>query len=185
MKKLVTIGYALVFGMTAPLAHSYGSSENGYLGVSHSFLTYKDESFPEDIDVGVLIGNTGVKINNYISAEVRAGFGTYDYKIDGGDASLSIDVDHLIGGYGLIGIPLKSPIYPYIVAGMTRAKFSLGLESPSVAGSFSGSESDFSYGAGAKISMGDNFAITWEYLQYFDEDDFEIAGITLGAQVQF
>lgn len=185
MKRLVSVGCAIVLGISASVAHSQNSVAEGYLGISHSFLTYEDDAFNEDFDLGALVGQAGARFNPYLSAELRAGFGTYDHTVSVNSASASIEVDYLIGGYGLVGIPTESPIYPYVIAGMTQGKLSISAQGPGGSASASESESDFSYGVGAKVSVTDKLALTAEYLRYFDESDYEISGITIGGQVKF
>lgn len=185
MKKSVSLGVALVLGVSASVAQSQESVADGYLGLSHSFLTYEDDAFPEDFDLGAAVGQVGARINPYFSAELRAGVGTYDHTVSNNSASASIEVDYLIGGYGLVGIPTKTPVYPYVIAGMTQGKLSVSAQGPGGSASGSESESDFSYGVGAKVSVTDKLDLTAEYLRYFDESDYEISGITFGGQVKF
>ena len=185
MNKVVSIGSALVFGVTASVAQAQEPIQEGYLGVSHSFLTYEEDGFAEDFDLGALIAQAGARFNPYVAAELRAGIGTYDHTISSNGASLSAEVDYLVGGYGLVGIPTETPIYPYVIAGMTQGKLSASASGPGGSASVSESESDFSYGVGAKVSVTDKLALTAEYLQYFDESDYEISGITVGGQVKF
>jgi len=180
------ISFAFVALAAAPV-HSFAQEvfETGYLGANYVFLTYEEDGFSEEFDLGALVAKAGARFNPYLAAEVRAGFGVADDSISANGASLELELDYLIGGYILAGIPNETPVYPYIALGMSQGELTASIEAPGISASDSESESDVSYGVGANFKVNDELLINAEYMNYLDKDGAEISGVSLGASFLF
>lgn len=158
--------------------------EGGYVGANYVFVNYEEEGFPE-FDLGALVGKAGVKANPYFAAEMRVGIGAANDSTEVDGVTLDLDLDYLIGGYLIAGIPNESPIYPYAVVGLTTAKLtadaSMGISQASV----SDSSSDVSLGVGVNFAVADEALLNAEYMQYLDKDGVEISGVGLGVTILF
>lgn len=157
--------------------------EGGYVGANYVFVNYEEEGFPE-FDLGALVGKAGLKINPYLAAEVRLGTGVADDSISGGGATLDLDLDYLVGGYLVAGIPNETAVYPYGVVGVTKGELTATL-SGNLIGSASESDSDISFGVGANFAVNEEILLNAEYMQYLDKDGVEISGVGLGITVLF
>lgn len=184
MKKLIV--KLAIAGLTfCPTFVAAQEQVNGaYVGANYTFVTY-DEEFLGDADLGALSGKVGARINPYISAELRAGVGVADETATDGNVSVTLELDYLVGGYVLFGLPNKTPIYPYIALGYTKGELTLSATDPGGSFSISESDSDLSYGLGANLAISDNVQLNAEYMKYIDKDDYEVSGISIGASYLF
>lgn len=185
MKKIVLACSACAMMSAATLAQAQEPIEQGYLGANYVFATYEEDGFSEDFDLGVLMGKAGAKFNPYFAAELRAGIGVADESISANGATAKLELDYLIGGYGVLGLPNESPVYPYVVIGYTKGEITASASGPGGYASISESETDISYGIGANFAVTDEFQVNTEYMSYFDKDGVEISGISVGATLLF
>ncbi|MFP3340529.1 hypothetical protein R0J91_21295, partial [Micrococcus sp. SIMBA_131] len=79
---------------------------------------------------------------------LRGGFGVGDESISADGATAELELVCLIGGYGVLGLPNESPVYPYVVLGYTKGKLSASASGPGGSASIPESETDVSYGVG-------------------------------------
>lgn len=185
MKKVILTGSALALMSVGTFAQAQEPVEQGYIGANYVFLTYEEDGFSEDLDLGALSAKAGAKFNPYFAAELRAGFGVADESVSAGGVTAELELDYLIGGYGVIGLPTESPVYPYVVVGYTKGELTASASGPGGSASFSDSESDFSYGVGANFAATEEFHVNVEYMNYLDKDGVEISGVSVGATVLF
>ena len=185
MNKIVLGSAFAVMASFASGAAAQGSLEGGYVGLNYAFVTYEDDGFSDDFDLGALVGKGGVQINPYLAAEFRAGFGVTDDSTSFNSASLDLELDYLVGGYMVLGLPNESPVYPYAVIGATKGELSASATGPGGSASASESESDISFGVGANLDLNKDFRINGEYMQYIDKDGGEISGVSIGFAVLF
>jgi opacity protein-like surface antigen len=185
MKKIILASSMVALMTTAAFASAQGNAPQAYVGGNYVFVTYEDDGFAEDIDLGALVAKVGTKINPYFSAELRAGFGVADETATVDDFSGKIEIDYLVGGYGVLGIPNETPVYPYVVLGFTKGELTASVTGPGGSASASASESDISYGIGANFDINNNIQMNAEYMNYIDKDGAEISGISVGASYLF
>lgn len=185
MKKIILAGSAVAMISGASFAHAQTPVEQGYLGANYVFLTYEEDGFSEDFDLGALVGKAGAKLNPYFAAELRGGFGVADESFSGNGVSAELELDYLIGGYGVLGLPNESPVYPYVVLGLTKGELTASASGPGGSASISESESDVSYGVGANFAVNERFHVNAEYMNYLDKDGVEITGVSVGGVVLF
>lgn len=160
-------------------------SNNGYVGANYTFVTYEQDGLGDELDLGTFSGKVGARINPYVSAELRAGVGVADEKANFGGVSAKLELDYLVGGYYLFGLPNKTPIYPYIALGYTKGELTFSATGPGGSLSVSDSGHDVSYGVGANMVITDNVLLNAEYMQYIDKDDYEVSGMSIGASYLF
>jgi|SRR5690554_679268 len=185
MGKIILAG-SFVALMAAPVfASAQGNVQQAYAGVNYAFVTYEEEGLSEDIDLGALVAKVGTKVNPYFAAELRAGFGVADESASVGNVSVKVEIDYLVGGYGVLGIPNETPIYPYVVLGFTKGELTASAKGPGGSATVSASESDISYGVGANFDLSSNVQMNAEYMNYIDKDGAEISGISVGASYLF
>jgi opacity protein-like surface antigen len=186
MMKRIIFTSSLFALMTIPaFASAQDAAPKAYVGGNYVFVTYDEDGFAEDIDMGALVAKVGAKINPYVSAELRAGFGVADDSATVNGVTGEIEVDYLVGGYGVLGIPNETPVYPYVVLGFTKGELTASVRGPGGSASASASETDFSYGVGANFDVSTNVQMNAEYMNYIDKDGAEISGISLGASYLF
>lgn len=185
MKKIVLASSAVAMMSAGTLAQAQAPIDQGYLGANYVFLTYEEDGFSEDLDLGALVGKAGAKFTPYFAAELRGGFGVADESISANGATAELELDYLIGGYGVLGLPNESPVYPYVVLGYTKGKLSASASGPGGSASISESETDVSYGVGANFAVTEQFQVNAEYMNYFDKDGVEISGVSVGATLLF
>jgi len=185
LEKIILASASIALMSFSALVSAQQATDKAYVGANYVFATYEEDGFAEDIDLGALVGKVGAKINPYVSAELRAGFGVSDESASVNGVTGEIELDYLVGGYALFGLPNETPIYPYVVLGYTKGELTASITGPGGSASASASESDFSYGAGANFALNDNVLMNAEYMQYIDKDGAEISGFSVGASYLF
>ncbi|MDK8463407.1 porin family protein [Marinobacter sp. SS13-12] len=186
MKNKIVLGSAFaVLASFASGASAQDAVEGGYVGLNYAFVTYEEDGLSEDFDLGALVGKAGVRINPYLAAEFRAGFGAKDDSTSFNGASLDLEIDYLVGGYMVLGLPNESPVYPYAIVGATKGELTASATGPGGSASASASESDLSFGVGANLNINQDFQVNGEYMQYIDKDGAEISGVSIGFAVLF
>jgi hypothetical protein len=167
-----------------------GLTPGAYAGVQYASTDFSFEGVSEDFSPTGLIGRAGSNFNKYFSIEGRLGIGLSDDTVTATDgvntASVSIELDTLIGLYGVGHVPLGKSSSLYALVGLTQVD---ATASASVTGfgsaSFSDDESDLSYGIGADIGILYNLWVNVEYVQYLDKSDLEVSAIALGVKFGF
>lgn len=184
MKRKLTVAALATFAAFGAQAEE-APQPQGYFGGNYVFLTYEEDGIDEDFDLGALVGKAGVNVNPYLAAELRVGFGVKDYSISGNGVTAELEVDYLVGGYIVAGIPNSSPIYPYAVLGATKAELTATVRAFGESASVSDSDSDVSYGVGANFAVNEQVSLNAEYMSYLDKDSVKISGISIGGAVRF
>ena len=185
MNKIVLGSAFAVMASFASGAAAQDSLEGGYVGLNYAFVTYEEDGISEDFDLGALVGKAGAQINPYLAAEFRAGFGAKDDSTSFNGVSLDLELDYLVGGYMVLGLPNESPVYPYAIDGVTKGELTASASGFGNSFSDSASESDISYGVGANLNINKDFQVNGEYMQYIDKDGAEISGVSVGFAVLF
>ena len=161
-----------------------------YAGIQYASFDATVEDLPMDLSPTGLIGRLGSNVDENFSVEGRLGLGLSDDTITATDgintASLSLELDTLIGVYGLGHVMLNESSSIYALIGFTKVD---GTLSASLTGFGSGSvsedESGLSYGIGADIDVGNNVSLNIEYVQYLNKSDFEMSALSAGVKFGF
>ncbi|HET8802701.1 MAG TPA: porin family protein [Marinobacter sp.] len=185
MRKTLSMVSALCLASTSGLVTAEEMGQKAYVGANYNFVTYDEDTLDDELDLGALSGKVGAKINPYVSAELRAGFGVADETASNGSISAKLELDYIVGGYALFGIPNETQIYPYVALGFTKGELTATISGPGGSVSASESESDLSYGVGANVALTDNVVLNAEYMQYIDKDEYEVSGISIGGSYLF
>lgn len=164
MKTRIAIASAL-------MAASSIASAGGYFGGSYIMANYENEVV--DVEPSGALLRIGADIQPMIAIEGRLAFGLFDddqYGID-------FELDHILGVYVKISPMEVQKFSPYAVFGFAESEMS--------AGSFSSSESDFSYGFGCDFEISPGLSANVEYASYYDDGDEDLTGISLGVTSRF
>jgi len=161
------------------------ANSKAYIGANYVFATFEQDGLAEEADLGALTAKFGAQINPYFSAELRAGVGVADESRTANGATATLELDYLVGGYAVFGLANQTPIYPYLVVGYTKGALTFSVTRGRGSSSFSESESDLSYGAGANFALSDSVQMNAEYMQYLDKDGAEISGVSVGVSLLF
>jgi hypothetical protein len=142
-----------------------------YIGADYALID------ADIVDLGALAIKGGYQINEWAAVEGRLGTGIRD------DGYLGVDVelDNFYGGYFLAGLPNDTMFYPYLIAGYTKMDVKLSGYGMSE----DVDDSDFSFGAGARIGLGEVVSGNLEFMRYLDTDGEEIDAISLGLMFKF
>lgn len=189
LHRIVMIGLVVSLGPMSGNAFA-GLTPGAYAGIQYAIADFSFEDVSEDFSPTGLIGRAGSNLNRYFSIEGRLGLGLSDDTVTVTDAttnaSVSIELDTLIGLYGVGHVPLGKSSSVYALVGLTQID---ATASASVTGigfaSLSDDESDFSYGIGADIGILYNLWVNVEYVQYLDKSDLDVSAIALGLKFGF
>ncbi|WP_022959221.1 outer membrane beta-barrel protein [Spongiibacter tropicus] len=148
-----------------------------YVGASYSHLEYSESSIEADLSsVGVTFG---ALINENFALELRYAQGFDDETVMN---IATLELDHMVSGYLRAGMPVTERLYPYLVVGRSKVE----MKASGAGLSISGKKSDISYGLGLNISWPESpVIVNMEYTQFVDKDYFEIAGLTIGLQLEY
>ncbi|TQV73661.1 porin family protein [Aliikangiella marina] len=144
---------------------------DSYFGVN--YVDAKVDFGFADASPSAVMMKYGSYMGENFSLEGRLAFGLSDDTTFGVD----IEVDQMLGLYGVYNFQPDGDFNPYVMIGYTDGEIS--------ADGVSGSESDFSFGLGADIAVGETSAINLEYATFLDKDGVEISGISAGFTWNF
>ena len=181
---VASVVFAALLGFSGIATAQDQSDTAGYIG-----MRYADLDTEIDLNIGsgdlatpALMLNVGSQINPHFAVEGRLGFG-----IDDDDG---LELDSYYGIFARVGAPLSEKFAPYLLIGYGKAE----LEADTV----SADDNDFAYGIGANINVKENFAISIEYVNYYDESssavdvfgnvisgNISIQGFAVGFQHRF
>ncbi len=179
MRIAKTLPLSLVLAGLATPALAVDQGET-YVGGGFSMVTYEADGIA-DVEPTALIGRLGYGITDNVAIEGRLGFGLSDDEI--GNSGVDGKVDQIAGVYGIGHLPLAEQFSLYALAGFTYGE--LSVSAPGVPVSVSDDDTDFSYGVGAQFDLTRSVAGYVEWAQYFDESDYEVTGLTVGANFTF
>jgi len=151
------------------------SEGNSYGGFQYALVTYEEDGF-DDIEPTALVGRYGQFVSDNVAIEGRLGIGLQDDSIDVLGVDVDLEIDHLLGVYGVFHATSNSDTSVYGVLGFTQGELSVDV----LGETFTDDDSGLSYGFGVNIQ---SFNI--EYMMYLDEDDYEVSAISLGYIANF
>ena len=178
MKKILTCSTlaVAVFAAGPVSAQPYKSTSGPYVGANALFLDATPEG-GDDASLTGIGGRLGSHLNENFSGEVRVALGVGDDTISNGFTDVDVELNSLIGGYLRVGAPIGNNFHPYAIVGFTRTELEFSADG---FGSDSGSETDISYGLGVDLDLDRNISLNVEYMNYYDDDDFEVSGFSIG-----
>lgn len=164
---------AILFVATSMQAFAEGTHGKRYMGVNFGFYDQDFSSTSESASLTSLEGRLGGYVNDNTAVEVRLGAGILGDEV----ASRDVDLNYQLGAYTRIGAMFDN-IYPYLLAGFTRAD--IGLSNPDV----DNAETDVSYGLGVDMNIS-NLTVNLEYTQLVDNGGIDLGGFALGFTSSF
>lgn len=189
INKNVSIGAvtAILLMTSNVFANQPGSA---YGGIQFVSFDYSVDGAPEDFSPTGLIGRLGSNINENFSVEGRLGFGLSDDTITASDgidtASLSVELDTLIGVYGIGHVMLNESSSVYGLIGFTRVDTTISASVTGIgSASISEDDSGLSFGVGADIGLSSNVALNVEYIQYLNESEYDVTALAIGVKFSF
>ncbi|MDY6920203.1 MAG: porin family protein [Pseudomonadota bacterium] len=159
------------------MAAAPAQAADPYLGGSALFLDAEDSELDLDASLTAVTGRLGSFFNDNMAGEVRVSLGVDGDTVGSGIFKADVDLKSMIGGYLRLGAPVSDSLFPYAVVGFTRTELEVDFEN---FGSESDSETDISYGLGVDLSLDRNLRLNVEYMNYYDKDDTEITGFSIG-----
>ena len=177
--KRIAIALLATLASTTTLADTAGET---YIGGQFAQVTYDEDGFSE-AEPTALIGRLGYFFADHFAMETRLGFGLGDDSIDANGYDIDLEVDSLIGFYGLGNLPLNDMFSVYALAGLTRGE--LTAEADGYGVSVTADDSGFSYGAGVQARFNHSVSAHVEYMSYLDESDYSVSGLAVGFNVHF
>jgi len=187
----ITQRLALAFALsTTALASSTLNAAKGdqYFGVQYSSVTF--EAFDLEWEPSALIGKYGNYLSDNFAIEGRLGIGTSSDTISAfdpfvGNISLEVEIDTLIGIYGVGSHDFSNNLSVYALIGATSGELTFTAAGGLGNGSDSESETDLSYGVGANIYINDAVGINLEYISYISKTDFDVTAVNFGVVARF
>lgn len=177
MKKFAA---ALLATMATTPAFASTTGET-YLGGQFSHVTY-DQDGISNVEPTAIIGRIGYFITDQFALESRLGFGIADDKTEVGSVDADVEVDSMVGLYGLGNQPLNDVFSAYALIGFTRGELTAEIDGD---GSWTEDDSSFSYGAGIQARFNESVSAQLEYMSYLDESDYSVSAVALGLNVHF
>ena len=150
-----------------------GTHGKRYMGVNFGFYDQEFSATSESASLTSVEGRLGGYVNDNAAVEVRLGAGILGDEV----ASRDVDLNYQLGAYTRIGAMFDN-IYPYLLAGFTRAD--IGLSNPDV----DDAETDISYGLGVDMNVS-NLTVNLEYTQLVDNGGIDLGGFALGFTSSF
>lgn len=165
MKKILTA--ATLLGLMSGTAH--GNSLYG--GLSYGFL--ETEFGSTDFDTPTLNFALGTEVSPHLAVEGRLGLGVDDDTNFG----FNVEIDDYFALYLKPILPLSDTVSLYGLFGFAEItrETSFGDDD----------DNDFSYGFGASAKIAPQWDLFAEYISLYDDDDVEISGFNLGANLRF
>lgn len=157
-------------------AEPYKNTTGPYVGGSALFVDAKAEG-SEDASLMAIGGRLGTQLNENFSGEVRVALGVGDDTVRYGIAEYDVELNSMIGGYLRVGAPIGANFHPYAIVGFTRTELEY---SQNFLGDGSESDTDLSYGLGVDLDLDRNLSLNVEYMNYYDDDDIEVSGFSIG-----
>ena len=185
MNKIVTLCIAAAVALSTNSVFA-GTAGTKYAGVQYAIATYSEDGFSEELNPTALVGLLGANISDNFSIEGRLGLGLQDDTVNvAGIADVSLEIDSLIGVYGVGHINLNESSSVYGLLGLSRVEGTVSLPDFPEFGSESDDDTGLSYGIGADIGIGNNVALNIEYVQYLNKSDFDISAFAFGVKFGF
>ncbi|HAE49837.1 hypothetical protein Y5W_00903 [Alcanivorax sp. 521-1] len=158
-----------------------------YIGANYSQFQYDNDDVEggDTLKIDSAVLRAGFEFNDYLGIEARGGMGFESDKKEAALGTFEYDMDNMYGGYVKLSAPLAESVHPYIIGGYTKikadVKYTLGSVSTDESERYEGE----SYGAGIDFNLTDTVGANLEYMRYYDQDEEEISGISVGLRSAF
>jgi opacity protein-like surface antigen len=151
-----------------------------YAGLTASQIRYQETGFETLTPVTVGF-KAGREINRHFAIEGRMGFGAGRDSVPVNGFTVELELDYYFGLYAKGMLPLADRFALYGIAGFTAgtvATHALGF-------TFTESDYDLSYGAGAEFVLGRKITLGLEWAQLIEGPGYKFEAVTLGLGYRF
>jgi outer membrane immunogenic protein len=156
--------------------NSPSNKSDSYFGLQYGMVTYSEDEL-SDLNPSVLIFRFGQHATENFSIEGRFGLGVADDSLDISGVNLSLEIDSVIGVYGVIHAGSSADSSLYALFGFTKVEVTGTVSAPGFQSeSLTDSDSGASFGIGVELG---NFNI--EFTQYLSESTYDVTAISLGG----
>lgn len=151
-----------------------------YFGLGYSEISVNPEG-SSDVKPTAVVLKLGSQVNQNFAVEGRYATSLESDEVSVLGVPVDVELDNYYGVYAKGIIPLVAGISAYGLVGYTNIEMK-----SSVAGfSATGSEDDFSYGAGLDFALGKTVSLNLEWAKLISADNYEVEAVTLGANFMF
>jgi opacity protein-like surface antigen len=151
-----------------------------YAGLTASQIRYQETGFETLTPVTVGF-KAGREINRYFAIEGRMGFGAGRDSVLVSGVTVELELDYYFGLYAKGILPLGNWFSLYGLAGFTAGTVATHL----LGFTFTESDYDLSYGAGAEFALGRNVTLGLEWAQLIEGPGYKFEAVTLGLGYRF
>lgn len=180
----VALTSSLLLGTGTGLA---GTEGEYYIGLQYAEGAYEEDGISETFNPTMLVGRFGKFFTPNFSVEGRLGFDLDDDTQslpEFGNRDFTLELERLYGIYGTGHFNFTDSFSIYGVLGFSEVRGTASI--PSFPGLESTEDnSSVSFGIGADLGIGSNWALNVEYMRYLDDDDYELDAANLGATYSF
>jgi len=180
MHKAITLGVATAAALISSSILA-GNAGSRYAGIQYAITTYSEDGVSEEPKPTALIGLVGANITDNFAVEGRLGTGLQDDTVTVSGTEATMDIDSLIGVYGVGHINLARGSSVYGLLGLSRVELNISLPDYPAQGSKSDDDTGLSFGIGADIPVSNYIALNIEYVQYLISG-FDISALSLGVK---
>lgn len=154
-----------------------------YIGAQYGYGFYSQDNVP-DFNPGAVVGRFGAFGAANLAIEGRVGAGVQDDTQTVGANDVTLELDTLLGMYGVGHFNFGRNSSIYGVLGFTRVDGKANIPSLSDL-TESGDDSDISYGVGVDIGITRSIAVNIEYMSYISKSEYDINAAAVGLVFNF
>lgn len=174
--------------LTSSLALADHTNSEGYFGGSANVYQYsipQNDSFStSDFDLSSIELQAGYSFNKLGAFEVRVGHGVGDESFDYTGGSGTLQLNEYAAVYLRPQFPI-GPVQIYGLLGYSYSKLRLRTTDDISSSTSSNGETDFSYGAGLDVKLGQHWNLFGEYKVLYDDTGFDLSGAGIGVNFRY
>ena len=149
-------------------------------GVTSAKLTIDVD--PElEFQTPALFGQVGAEFNSYLAGEFIFGTGLSQGDVSVNTVDIAVDLDYFYSAN--LKLMYGDKVRPHIDIGYADFTYTLEASNGSTALENSGSEGDFTFGAGVDFFLKDELFLNVSCKRYYSDDDATIDGCGIGVNV--
>jgi len=167
---LLIIAFISVYSSHAPAA----DEEQRYVGFQYSLVTYDEDG--DEAEPTAFVARYGHFLSDWFAIEGRIGLGLEDDSLEVGSLDIDVEVEHIIGVYGVVQTGSIGIVSLYGIIGYTQIELEGSAHGISVDEKANG----LSYGLGVNIG-----SLSIEYMDYIEDDYYDVTAISLGYIFRF
>ena len=183
MKTIILNAIIAASIIAAPFEVFASSEVDAYLGIGYGVSEFSAEGIPDFNPSGLVVRFGGI-FNRYFAIEGRFGVGLEEDTQNINGVEASVELDSLMGAYGVGHINFGKSSSVYGLIGVSRVEGTVKV--PTIPGATaSDDESDLSFGIGVDVGITKSISLNIEYVSYVNKTDFDLSAIGLGAVIRF